>query len=95
MELTPDERSPSAVAGPINLGNPREFTIRQLAEKIIDLTGTKSRLVFCPLPTDDPMQRKPDITRAREYLGWLPKVELEEGLKKTVAYFDNLLASPQ
>ncbi len=78
--------------GPINLGNPGEFTIRQLAEKVISLTGAKSKLVFKPLPSDDPMQRQPDITRAHEYLdGWVPQVPLEEGLKKTIFYFDQLL----
>jgi UDP-glucuronate decarboxylase len=80
--------------GPINLGNPGEFTIRQLAEKVISLTGAKSGLVFRPLPKDDPMQRKPDISRASEHLnGWTPQVALDEGLKKTIAYFDQLLSS--
>ena len=80
--------------GPLNLGNPGEFTIRQLAEKIIALTGAKSKLVFKPLPADDPMQRQPDITQAEEHLGgWVPQVQLEEGLKKTIVYFDQLLAS--
>jgi UDP-glucuronate decarboxylase len=74
--------------GPLNLGNPVEFTIRALAEQIIELTGAKSRLVFQPLPADDPTQRKPDITRAHEYLGWSPEVKLADGLKKTIAYFD-------
>ena len=79
--------------GPINLGNPTEFTIRQLAEKVIALTGSKSRIVFRPLPADDPMQRQPDIGRARKYLGdWQPKVQLEEGLHNTIAYFDDLLS---
>jgi len=80
--------------GPINLGNPGEFTIRQLAEMVIALTGAKSDLVFRPLPNDDPMQRKPDIGRATEYLdGWVPQVQLDQGLKKTIAYFDQLLSS--
>jgi UDP-glucuronate decarboxylase len=79
--------------GPINLGNPHEFTIRQLAEKVIDLAGAKSKLVFRALPSDDPMQRKPDIKRAQEQLGgWQPKVQLDEGLRKTMAYFDRLLS---
>ncbi|MDZ4129120.1 MAG: UDP-glucuronic acid decarboxylase family protein [Hydrogenophaga sp.] len=79
--------------GPINLGNPGEFTIRQLAEKVIDLTGSSSQIVFKPLPADDPMQRKPDITQAQARLGsWQPGVQLEEGLTKTIAYFDTLLA---
>jgi len=77
--------------GPINLGTPREFTIRQLAEMVIELTGSRSKLVFRPLPADDPLQRKPDITVARERLGWEPTVRLEEGLQRTIAYFDGLL----
>jgi UDP-glucuronate decarboxylase len=79
--------------GPINLGNPLEFTIRALAEHIIELTGASSRLVYQPLPADDPMQRKPDITRAHELFGWTPGVELKEGLKKTIAYFDASLTA--
>lgn len=79
--------------GPINLGNPNEFTIRQLAERVITLTGSASRLIFKPLPADDPRQRQPDIALAREYLGWEPKVQLDEGLGKTIAYFDALLTS--
>jgi UDP-glucuronate decarboxylase len=79
--------------GPINLGNPLEFTIRALAEQIIELTGARSRIVFRPLPADDPTQRKPDITRAREYLGWVPEVELKDGLLKTIAYFDERLTA--
>jgi UDP-glucuronate decarboxylase len=80
------------VTGPINLGNPGEFTIRELAEKVIKLTGSRSKLVFKRLPVDDPMQRCPDITLAKRELRWQPKVPLEEGLKKTIAYFDKLLA---
>ncbi|MBL8806014.1 MAG: SDR family oxidoreductase [Rhodospirillales bacterium] len=83
--------SPDAVTGPINLGNPNEFTIRQLAERVIALTGAKSKLVKRPLPADDPMQRKPDITKAKDILGWQPTIQLDEGLKKTIAYFDDLL----
>jgi len=79
--------------GPINLGNPREFTIRQLAEMVIELTGASSKLVFKPLPADDPMQRKPDIGRARGVLGWEPTVQLEAGLGKTIGYFDKLLGA--
>ena len=79
------------VTGPINVGNPGEFTIRELAEKVIELTGSKSKLVFKPLPQDDPRQRKPDITLAKKVLGWEPKIPLEEGLKKTIDYFDKLL----
>nr|VFK19233.1 MAG: UDP-glucuronate decarboxylase [Candidatus Kentron sp. LPFa] len=81
-----------ALMGPVNLGNPREFTISQLAEKILAFTGSDSPLIYKPLPTDDPERRQPDITLAKEKLGWAPKVPLEEGLKKTIAYFDALLA---
>ncbi|MFN7165059.1 MAG: UDP-glucuronic acid decarboxylase family protein [Hyphomonas sp.] len=80
------------ITGPINIGNPGEFTIRQLAEQVIDLTGSKSKLVFMPLPQDDPKQRKPNIEKAREILGWEPKVQLRDGLTKTIAYFDGMLA---
>jgi UDP-glucuronate decarboxylase len=79
------------VTGPINLGNPVEFTIRQLAELILDLIGSRSSLVFRPLPSDDPRQRQPDITLAKEVLGWEPGVILRDGLLKTIAYFDALL----
>lgn len=77
--------------GPINLGNPGEFTIRQLAEQVIALTGSSSTLEFRPLPQDDPMQRKPDIERAIAHLGWEPKIDLSQGLTKTISYFDQLL----
>lgn len=79
--------------GPVNLGNPGEFTIRQLAEKVIELTGSRSKLTKKPLPQDDPMQRCPDIGLARAKLGWEPTIHLEEGLKKTIGYFDKLLAN--
>ncbi|MGC9954222.1 MAG: UDP-glucuronic acid decarboxylase family protein [Rhizomicrobium sp.] len=79
------------VVGPINLGNPDEFTIRELAEKIIAITGSRSKLSFLPLPTDDPTRRKPDISRARSALGWEPSVTLDDGLKRTIAYFQSLL----
>ncbi len=79
--------SPADVTGPINIGNPGEFTIRELAEKVIAMTGAKSELVQLPLPADDPRQRKPDITKAREQLGWEPSIALEEGLGKTIDYF--------
>jgi len=79
--------------GPVNTGNPTEFTIRELAEKVIALTGSKSEIVARPLPADDPTQRRPDITLAREQLGWEPHVALEEGLKPTIAYFDRLLSA--
>ncbi|MFT3807405.1 UDP-glucuronic acid decarboxylase family protein [Arenimonas sp.] len=78
--------------GPVNLGNPGEFTIRQLAEQVIELTGSSSKLEFHPLPSDDPTQRRPDIGIARDKLGWEPKVALREGLQKTIAYFDKLLS---
>jgi UDP-glucuronate decarboxylase len=84
---------PSGLAfpGPLNLGNPTEFTIRHLAEKIIAITEAKSRIVFRPLPSDDPVQRQPDISRARDLLRWEPKIELDEGLTRTVDYFRELL----
>jgi UDP-glucuronate decarboxylase len=81
-----------ATVGPINIGNPNEFTIKQLAELAIELTGSKSTLTYAPLPQDDPRQRQPDITRARAELGWEPKIQLREGLGKTIAYFDRLLS---
>ncbi|WP_413203467.1 UDP-glucuronic acid decarboxylase family protein [Rhodospirillum sp. A1_3_36] len=77
--------------GPMNLGNPHEITIRELAEAIIELTGSKSTLIHKPLPEDDPRQRQPDITKARALLGWEPKVPVMEGLKKTIAYFEGEL----
>jgi UDP-glucuronate decarboxylase len=83
--------APNDVSGPINLGNPHEFTIAELAELVIDLTGAKSKVVYRPLPVDDPMQRCPDISKARALLGWEPKVPLHEGLQLTIAYFDALL----
>ena len=76
--------------GPVNLGNPTEFTILQLAEKIIELTGSHSKLRFMPLPGDDPRQRKPDISLAKRVLDWQPTVQLEEGLNKTIEYFKSL-----
>ncbi len=83
--------APNDVSGPINLGNPHEFTIAELAELVIDVTGAKSKVVYRPLPVDDPMQRCPDISKARALLGWEPKVPLREGLQLTIAYFDALL----
>lgn len=79
------------VIGPINIGNPGEFTILDLAQKVIELTGSNSRIAYRPMPEDDPKQRQPDITQAREILGWEPKVQLEAGLKKTIEYFAQLL----
>ena len=80
------------VVGPVNLGNPEEFTIRQLAEIVVDITGSASKIVHRPLPTDDPKQRQPEISKAQELLGWRPTVPLRIGLTKTAAYFDGLLA---
>jgi UDP-glucuronate decarboxylase len=75
------------IQGPINLGNPGEFTVLELAQKVLRLTGSQSRIAFRPLPSDDPVRRCPDITQARIRLGWEPRVNLEEGLRQTVAYF--------
>ncbi len=83
--------SPDDFTGPVNLGNPGEFTIRELAEKVIAQTGSKSELVFRPLPHDDPKQRQPDITLARSRLGWEPTIPLDQGLQKTIPYFAALL----
>jgi len=83
--------SPAEVTGPINLGNPGEFTMIELAEKVLDITGSRSTLKREPLPQDDPKQRRPDISRARDTLGWEPKVALDEGLTRTIAYFETLL----
>jgi UDP-glucuronate decarboxylase len=80
-----------SVTGPINLGNPGEFTIRELAELVIELTGSKSKLVRKPLPSDDPKQRQPDIAKAKKVLGWTPKVKLRDGLKKSIPYFERLI----
>jgi UDP-glucuronate decarboxylase len=83
--------SPAELTGPVNLGNPGEFSMRELAEKVIDLTGSKSKLTFLPLPADDPRQRRPDITLANTRLDWEPKIALQEGLKSTIEYFDTIL----
>lgn len=85
--------APNGVTGPINLGNPGEFTIKQLAEKVVELTGSKSELVFEPLPADDPKQRQPDISAAKKHLDWTPEIDLDTGLVKTIAYFDQLIKS--
>ena len=76
--------------GPVNLGNPNEFPVLGLAERIISLTGSSSKIVFKSLPDDDPKQRQPDITLAKEKLGWQPTIELEEGLKRMIEYFKNV-----
>jgi UDP-glucuronate decarboxylase len=83
--------TPDDFTGPVNLGNPGEFTICELAEKILDLTGSRSTLIHLPLPSDDPKQRRPDISLANQAFGWQPQTPLEIGLDKTIAYFDNLL----
>ena len=83
--------SPDELTGPINLGNPGEFTMIELAETVKELTGSRSELVHKPLPADDPRQRQPDIDLARERLGWTPQVSLSDGLRFTIAYFDELL----
>lgn len=92
MDLPAGDDGTPGFPGPVNLGNPNEFTIKQLAEMIIELTGSASNIVYEPLPTDDPMQRQPNISMAREHLNdWQPKVQLSEGLQHTIAYFDALL----
>ena len=84
-------KTPRGFTGPVNIGNPFEFTMLELAEKVIALTGSQSKLVFCSLPSDDPRQRQPDISLAGKELGWEPKINLEDGLKSTIAYFRNKL----
>ena len=84
--------TPPEITGPINVGNPGEFTIRQLAEMTIELTNSPSKLIFQPLPQDDPKRRRPDITKAKAILDWEPITPLREGLGHTIAYFDDLLA---
>ena len=84
--------SPAEVTGPVNLGNPGEFTIRELAELTIEMVGSKSKLTFEALPQDDPKQRRPDISRAEAQLGWQPTIPLREGLQRTIAYFDRFLS---
>jgi UDP-glucuronate decarboxylase len=84
--------TPGDFTGPCNLGNPAEFTMSELAQEVIELTGSKSEIVYLPLPQDDPRQRQPDISLAKDRLGWTPRVALRDGLKDTVAYFDRLLS---
>jgi len=86
--------APGGFVGPVNLGNPNEFTIRELAERVIRLTGSRSRIVFNPLPADDPTQRRPSIALAQRELGWQPTIELEEGLRRTIAYFKEFATEP-
>ena len=81
------------ITGPCNIGNPGEFTIRQLAELVLDVTGSSSELVFHPLPVDDPTQRQPDLTLARSALGWEPEIPLRTGLERTADYFRRILGS--
>lgn len=88
MEETPDE-----FTGPMNLGNPDEFTILELAETVIEMARSKSKIVYKPLPADDPMQRRPDISLAKNAIDWEPKIKLRTGLVKTIEYFDNHLKS--
>jgi len=85
--------SPDEFTGPVNLGNPVEFTIKELAEKVIDMTGSKSKITYKPLPHDDPKQRQPDIALAKRELDWEPTIKLEDGLRKTIEYFDTLIHS--
>lgn len=84
--------SPEGFTGPVNLGNPGEYTMIELAEKVLEFTGGRSKIIFKPLPLDDPRQRQPDISLARTQLGWEPKITLEDGLKETIAYFRKFLA---
>ena len=85
--------SKQGVTGPVNMGNPDEFTILELAEKVIDITGSQSKIIHKSMPSDDPKQRKPDITLAKQELDWEPRIKLEYGLVKTIRYFENLLMS--
>ena len=85
-------KTPFDVTGPINIGNPGEFTMLELAELVIEMTGTKSKIRFEPLPSDDPRQRRPDISKAQATLAWEPKTPLREGLTKTIAYFEGILS---
>ena len=86
--------TPPDFTGPVNIGNPTEFTILELAAHIIEMTGARSRIVHMPLPEDDPRQRRPDISRAKELLPWTPRTSLKEGLFHTISYFDKLLTDP-
>jgi UDP-glucuronate decarboxylase len=81
------------LTGPINLGNPEEFTIKELAETVAELTGCKAGFTYLPLPHDDPVRRRPDISLAKRHLGWQPTVKLREGLKRTIDYFDRQLSA--
>ena len=83
--------TPDSFTGPVNLGNPVEIPVHELADRIIRLTGSKSKLIYLPLPDDDPKQRKPDISLAKKELGWQPVIDLETGLKKTIEYFKSVI----
>ena len=85
--------SPKDVLGPINLGNPEEFTIRELAEIVIEMTGSRSKIEYHELPIDDPQQRQPDISKANELLGWQPGIALRDGLARTIVYFEERLSA--
>ena len=91
MDLPSGNNGEPGYPGPINLGNPGEFTMLELAEMVLKLTGSKSQIVFKPLPSDDPLQRRPNIERAKEYLSWEPQIDLEEGLKRSIGYFGSLI----
>jgi UDP-glucuronate decarboxylase len=82
-------KTDDSVTGPVNIGNPNEFTIKELAQRVVSLTGSESKFIFKDLPKDDPKQRQPNITLAKSLLGWEPKIQLEEGLIKTIDYFRN------
>jgi UDP-glucuronate decarboxylase len=86
-------RTPANFVGPVNLGNPNEFTILELAERVLRLTGSRSQLDFKPLPSDDPKRRQPDISQAKPILDWEPRIVLTKGLANTIEYFDRLLCS--
>lgn len=85
-------KAPDSISGPLNIGNPAEFTVLDLANEILRLTGSKSPIIYKSLPSDDPKQRRPDISQAKELLGWQPKTPLEKGLKETIQYFDSVLS---
>jgi UDP-glucuronate decarboxylase len=86
--------SPKDITGPVNIGNPAEFRIIDLAKEILRMTGSRSPIVFTPLPSDDPKQRKPDISQAKQILGWEPKIPLQEGLQATIGYFQEKMSTP-
>lgn len=89
--MTKTMNTPDSFTGPVNIGNPHEFTILELAEKVISLTGSKSKIIYKPMPSDDPMMRKPDISLAKKELGWSPTINLDEGLEKTISFFKTIV----